>query len=105
MDATAATRPELQSRVPFTAVLRTVHQPQHLYDSSPSTLDARVPATKDQAHDPTARLTIHSSQPGEWYSTFLNLPLDECIVNTPQSNQMRETKTEKNKETRENLNK
>ena len=35
------------------------------------------------------------------YSTFLNLPLDECIVNTPQSNQKRtkrEAKTEKNKE-------
>ena len=28
----------------FTVVHRTVHQPQHLHGSSPSTLDARVPA-------------------------------------------------------------
>ena len=60
----AAARPELQSRLPFSAVHRTVHRPQHLHGSSPSTLDARVPATKDQAHDHTARLTIHSLQPG-----------------------------------------
>ena len=46
VDATAAARPEL------------------LHGNSPSTLDVRVPATKDQAHDHTARLTIHSSQPG-----------------------------------------
>jgi len=46
VDATAAARPEF------------------LHGNSPSTLDARVPATKDQAHDHTARLTIHSSQPG-----------------------------------------
>jgi len=38
------------------------------------------------------------------YSTFLNLPLDECIVNTPQSNQKRtkrEAKTKKNKKDEE----
>src|SRR6185503_20194829 len=64
VDAIAAARPELRSRLPFTTVHRTVHRPQHLHDSSPSTLDARVPATKDQAHDHTARLTIHSSQLG-----------------------------------------
>src|SRR6185437_8647337 len=64
VDATAAARPELRSRLPFTIVHRTVHRPQHLHGSSPSTLDARVPATKDQAHDHTARLTIHSSQSG-----------------------------------------
>ena len=64
VDATTAARPELQSRLPFTAVHRTVHRPQHLHGSSPSTLDARVPATKDQVHDHTAQLTIHSSQPG-----------------------------------------
>jgi len=46
VDATAAARPEL------------------LHGSSPSTLDARVLATKDQTHDHTARLTIHSSQAG-----------------------------------------
>ena len=46
VDATAAARPEL------------------LHGNSPSTIDARVPATKDQAHDHTARLTIHSSQAG-----------------------------------------
>ena len=44
MDATAAARPELRSRLPFTAVHRTVHRPQHFHGSSPSTLDARVPA-------------------------------------------------------------
>src|SRR6185312_13413582 len=65
VDTTAAARLELRSRLPFTAVHRTVHRPQHLHGSSPSTLDARVPATKNQAHDHTARLTIHSSQPGE----------------------------------------
>ena len=46
MDATAAARPEL------------------LHGSSPSTLDARVHTTKDQAHDHNARLTIYSSQSG-----------------------------------------
>ena len=46
MDATAVARPEL------------------LHGNSPSTLNARVPAIKDQAHDHTARLTIHSSQAG-----------------------------------------
>ena len=40
VDATAAARSELRSRLPFTAV----HRPQHLHGSSPSTLDARVPA-------------------------------------------------------------
>src|SRR6185312_985568 len=64
VDTTAAARPELWSRLPFTAIHRMVHQPRHLHGSSPSTLDACVPATKDQAHDHTARLTIHSSQPG-----------------------------------------
>ena len=64
VDTTAVARPELRSRLPFTAVHRTVHRPQHLHGSSPSTLDARVPTTKDQAHDHTARLTNHSSQPG-----------------------------------------
>ena len=44
VDAIAAARPELRSRLPFTAVHRTVHWPQHLHGSSPSTLDARVPA-------------------------------------------------------------
>ena len=44
VDVTAAARPEL------------------LHDNSPSTLDARIPATKDQTHDHTTRLTIHSSQ-------------------------------------------
>src|SRR6185369_16304516 len=43
VDATAAARSELQSRLPFTSVHRTVHRPQHLHGSSPSTLDARVP--------------------------------------------------------------
>ena len=64
VDATAATRLELRSRLPFTAIHRTVHRPQHLHDSSPSTLDTCVLTTKDQAPDHTARLTIHSSQPG-----------------------------------------
>ena len=44
VDATAAARSKLRSRLPFTAVNRMVHRPQHLHDSSPSTLDARVPA-------------------------------------------------------------
>src|SRR6185295_12299830 len=49
-------------RAPVPATLH--HRPPHLHVSSPSTLDAIVPATKDQAHDHTARLTIHSSHPG-----------------------------------------
>ena len=65
VDAAATARPELWSRLPFTAVHRTVHRPQHLYDSSPSALDAHVPATKDLAHNHTAWLIIHSSQSGE----------------------------------------
>ena len=48
VDATATARPELRSRLPFIAVHRTVHRPQHLHGSSPSTLDARVSAIKDQ---------------------------------------------------------
>ena len=44
VDATAAAQPELRSRLPFTADHRTVHRPQHLHGSSPSTLDSRVPA-------------------------------------------------------------
>ena len=64
VDTAATARPELRSRLPFTTVHRTVNWPQHLHGSSPSTFDARVPATKDQAHDHTVRLTIHSSQPG-----------------------------------------
>src|SRR6185312_14897571 len=44
VDATATARSELRSRLPFTAVHCTVHRPQHLHGSSPSTLDARVPA-------------------------------------------------------------
>src|SRR6185312_9767412 len=87
VDAIAATRPELRSRLPFTAVLRTVQRPQHLHGSSPSTLDAYVPATKR----PSARShrTVDNSLITSRieYSTFLNLPLDECIVNTPQTNQ------------------
>ena len=43
VDATAAAQSDLRSRLPFTAVHRTVHRPQHLHGSSPSTLDARVP--------------------------------------------------------------
>ena len=43
-DATAAARSELRSRLPFTAVHRTVHRPQYLHGSSPSAVDARVPA-------------------------------------------------------------
>ena len=44
VDATATARYELRSRLPFTAVHRTVHRSQHLHGSSPPTLDARVPA-------------------------------------------------------------
>ena len=42
VDATAAARSKLRSRLPFTAVDRTVHRSQHLHGSSPSTLDART---------------------------------------------------------------
>src|SRR6185369_10303979 len=65
VDATAAARPEL------------------LHGSSPSTLDARVSAI----YRPSARShrTVDNSLiTGRIeYSTFRNLPLDECIVNTP----------------------
>ena len=83
VDATAAARSELRSRLPFTAVHRMVHRPQHLHGSSPLTLDARVPAIQR----PSARSlrTVDNSLITRRieYSTFLNLPLDECIVNTP----------------------
>src|SRR6185312_8310833 len=95
VDATAAARHELRSRLPFTAVHRTVHRPQHLHGSSPSTLDAHVPAIQR----PSARShrTVDNSFVTSRieYSTFLNLHLDECIVNTPQTNQ------EKNKNSEE----
>src|SRR6185436_3755946 len=65
VDATAAARPEL------------------LHGNSPSTLDARVPAIQR----PSARShrTVDNSLiiGRIEYSTFPNLPLDECIVNTP----------------------
>ena len=93
VDATAAARSELRSWLPFTAVHRTVHRPQHLHGSSPSTLDARVPAIQR----PSARShrTVDNSLiTGRIeYSTFLNLPLDECIVNTPP--ETKEVKSEK----------
>ena len=72
VDATTAARSELRSRLPFTAVHRTVHRPQHLHGSSPSTLDARVPATQR----PSARShrTVDNSLITNRieYSTFLN---------------------------------
>src|SRR6185369_10083347 len=87
VDATATARSEFGSRLPFTAVHRMVHRPQHLHGSSPSTLDACVPAIQR----PSARShrTVDNSLITSRieYSTFLNLPLDECIVNTPQTNQ------------------
>src|SRR6185312_7392225 len=83
VNATATARHELRSRLPFTAVHCTVHRPQHLHSSSPSTLDARVPVIQR----PSARShrTVDNSLITSRieYSTFLNLPLDECIVNTP----------------------
>src|SRR6185503_2805079 len=70
-------------RLPFTAVHRTVHRPQHLHGSSPSTLDARVPAIQKPSAR-SHRMVDNSLITGSIeYSTFLNLPLDECIVNTP----------------------
>src|SRR6185503_18926901 len=87
VNATAAARSELWSLLPFTAVHRTVHRPQHLHGSSPSTLDARVPAIqrpRARSHRTVDNSLITSMIE---YSTFLNLPLDECIVNTPQTNQ------------------
>src|SRR6185295_5801873 len=49
VDATAAARSELRSRLPFAAVHCTVHRSQHLHGSSPSTLDAHVPAIQRQS--------------------------------------------------------
>ena len=71
VDATAAARHELRSRLPFTAVHRTVHRPQHLHGSSPSTLDARVPAiqrTSARSHRTVDNSLITSRIE---YSTFL----------------------------------
>src|SRR6185437_5340351 len=79
VDATAAARSKLRSRLPFTAVHRTVHRPQHLHGSSPSTLDARVPAIQR----PSARShrTVDNSLITSRieYSTFLK-PFHEGIV-------------------------
>src|SRR6185437_2352531 len=86
VDAIAAARSELRFRLPFTAVHRTVHRPQPLHGSSPSTLDARVPAIQRpsvRSHRTVDNSLITSRIE---YSTFLNLPLDECIVNTPAEN-------------------
>ena len=87
VDATATARHELRSQLPFTAVHRTIHRPQHLHGSSPSTLNARVPAI--QRLSARSHRTVDNSLITSMieYSTFLNLPLDECIVNTPQTNQ------------------
>jgi hypothetical protein len=58
-------------------------QPELLHGNSTSTVDTRVPAIQR----PSARShrTVDNSLiTGRIeYSTFLNLPLDECIVNTP----------------------
>ena len=72
VDATAAARPELRSRLPFTAVHRTVHRPQHLHGSSPSTLDARVPAI--QRPSTRSHRTVDNSLITRRieYSTFLS---------------------------------
>src|SRR6185503_17009044 len=83
VDATAAARHELRSRLPFATVHRTVHRPQHLHGISPSTLDACVPTIQRpsaRSHHTVDNSLITSRIE---YSTFLNLPLDECIVNTP----------------------
>src|SRR6185436_8915267 len=87
VDATAAARSELRSRLPFIAVHCTVHRPQHLHDSSPSTLDARVPAIQRPSARSHRTVDNSLSTSRIEYSTFLNLPLDECIINTPQTNQ------------------
>src|SRR6185312_6788197 len=75
VDAAAAARPELWSRLSFTAVHRTVYRPQHLHGSSPSTLDARVPAIQrpsTRSHRTVDNSLITSRIE---YSTFLTLML------------------------------
>src|SRR6185503_15356371 len=71
VDATAAAQSELRSRLPFTAVHRTIHRPQHLHDSSPSTLDAHVPAI--QRSSARSHRTVGNSLITNMieYSTFL----------------------------------
>src|SRR6185312_1135163 len=85
VDATAAARSELRSRLPFTAVYRTVHWPQHLHGSSPSTLDARVPAIQR----PSARLhrTVDNSLITSRieYSIFLTSYLKVSFIHNGES--------------------
>ena len=64
VDTTAAARSELRSRLPFTVVHRTVHRPQHLTAAPRRHSTPVYLQSKNQAHDHTARLTIHSSQAG-----------------------------------------
>src|SRR6185437_1824185 len=69
-------------------------------------VDTRRPCTCNQRPSTRSHRTVDNSliPTRSEYSTFLNLPLDECIVNTPQSKQKRtkrEAKTEKNKEDEE----
>src|SRR6185312_1304199 len=69
-------------------------------------VDTRRPCTCNQRPSTRSHRTVDNSliTTRSEYSTFLNLPLDECIVNTPQTNQKRterEAKTEKNKEDEE----
>ena len=65
----------LDPGVDTTAVAR----PELLHGNSLSTLDARVPTTKDQAHDYTARLTIHLSQLGVSTAHFSISPLMSAL--------------------------
>ena len=72
VDTTATARHELRSRLPFTAVHRMVHRPQHLHGSSPSTLDTRVPAIQRpsaRSHRTVDNTLITSRIE---YSTFLS---------------------------------
>ena len=96
----------VRAPVPATLHRRPPHGPSATAPPRQLSVDTRRPCTCNQRPSTRSHRTVDNSliTTRSEYSTFLNLPLDECIVNTPQSNQKRtkrETKIEKNKEDEE----
>ena len=93
------------ARAPVPAALhrRPPHGPSATAPPRQLSVDTRRPCTCNQRPSARSHRSVDNSLITSRieYSTFLNLPLDECIVNTPQMKQKRtkrEAKTEKNRE-------
>src|SRR6185369_11939375 len=93
------------ARAPVPAALhrRPPHSPSATAPPRQLTVDTRRPCTCNQRPSTRSHCTVDNSLiTGRIeYSTFLNLPLDECIVNIPQTNQDRNKNREEQGSKRE----